>query len=208
MAPFEALYGRKCRTLLNWSEPGERWYYGVDLVQEVEEKVKQIQKNLRMAQSRQKSYANKRRRPLEFAEGDYVYLKVSAMKGVTRFRVKGKLAPLYIGPFQIVKRCGKVAYQLKLPEQLLAVHNVFHVSQLKKCLRVPTETIDLRILDLQPGLTYDEQPIGILDGIERESKRGKIKYVKVQWSNHSDDEATWEHEDDMRKEYPELLLNE
>ncbi|XP_021305542.1 uncharacterized protein LOC110431152, partial [Sorghum bicolor] len=118
MAPFEALYGRRCRTPLHWSEPGERWFFGVDLVKETENKVKQIQNNLKVAQSRQKSYADKRRRPLRFTKGDHVYLKVSPMKGVNRFGVKGKLAPRYIGPFPIIDRCGQVAYRLKLPERL------------------------------------------------------------------------------------------
>ena len=116
MAPFEALYGRRCRTPLNWSEPGERELYGVDMVEEVEEKVKMIQANMKAAQSRQKSYSDKRRRPLAFQVGDYVYLKVSPMKGVTHFGVKGKLAPRYIGPFPIMERCGKLAYRLRLPE--------------------------------------------------------------------------------------------
>ncbi|MDN3212552.1 hypothetical protein QCB48_10890, partial [Haemophilus sp. SZY H51] len=137
MAPFEALYGRRCRTPLSWSEPGEREFFGVDLVKDMEEKVKHIQENMKIAQSRQKSYADKRRRPLKFQVGDYVYLKVSPTKGVTRFGVKGKLAPRYIGPFEILECCGKVAYKLKLPDHLSAVHNVFHVSQLKKCLRIP-----------------------------------------------------------------------
>ena len=126
MAPFEALYGRRCRTSLNWSKPGERWFFGVDLVKETEEKIRQIQSNLKIAQSRQKSYADKQRRPLIFNKGDFVYLKVSPMKGVTRFGVKGKLAPRYIGPYQIVERYEKVAYRLKLPEHLTAVHDVFH----------------------------------------------------------------------------------
>jgi hypothetical protein len=116
MAPFEALYGRRCRTPLNWSELGEIWFFGVDIVKETEAKVRQIQKNLKVAQSRQKSYADKRRRPLVFEVGNYVYLIVSPMKGVNQFVVKGKLAPRYIGPFQIIERCGKVAYKLKLPE--------------------------------------------------------------------------------------------
>jgi hypothetical protein len=103
-------------------------------VKKTEEKFWQIQNNLKVPQSRQKSYADKRRRPLIFKVGNYVYLKVSPMKGVTQFGVKGKLAPRYIGPFQIIEKYGKVAYRLKLPEQLSAMHNVFHVSQLKKCL--------------------------------------------------------------------------
>ncbi|WVZ65259.1 hypothetical protein U9M48_014655 [Paspalum notatum var. saurae] len=131
MAPFEALYGRRCRTPLNWSEPGERVTFGPDLVTQAEEQVKFIQSNLKSAQSRQKSYSDRRRRPLVFEKGDHVYLRVSPMKGVHRFGVKGKLAPRYVGPFKITEKCGPVAYRLELPPHLAAVHDVFHVSQLK-----------------------------------------------------------------------------
>jgi hypothetical protein len=110
MAPFEALYGRRCRTPLNWSEPGERWFFRPDMVKETEEKVQRIIHNLKEAQARQKSYADKRRKPLYFQVKDYVYLKVSPMKGVSRFGVKGKLAPRYVGPFPILEQCGPVAY--------------------------------------------------------------------------------------------------
>jgi hypothetical protein len=140
MTPFEALNGRRCRTLLNWSEPGERWFFMSDMVKEMEEKVQRIQ-NLKEAQARQKRYADKRRQPLYFQVEDYVYLKVSPMKGVSHFGVKGKLAPRYIGPFPILEQCGPVAYRPQLPKTLSAVHNVFHVSQLKKCLRVLDRTI-------------------------------------------------------------------
>jgi hypothetical protein len=112
MAPFEALYGRRCRTPLNWSEPGERYFFRPDMVKETEERVQQIIHKLKKAQARQKSYADKRRMPLYFLEGDYVYLKVSPIKGVSHFRVKGKLAPRYIGPFLILERYGPVAYRL------------------------------------------------------------------------------------------------
>jgi hypothetical protein len=112
MAPFEALYGRRCRTPLNWSEPGERYFFRPDMVKETEEKVQRIIHNLKKAQARQKSYGDKRRMPLYFLVGDYVYLKVSPMKGVSRFGVKGKLAPRYIGPFPILEQCGTVAYRL------------------------------------------------------------------------------------------------
>ena len=111
MAPFEALYDRKYRTPLNWIEPRERWYYGIDFVTEVEEQVRIIQQHMKVAQSRQKSYADKRR-PLTFEVGDYVYLKVSPMKGVQRFGVKRKLTPRYVGPYQIIERKGEVAYKL------------------------------------------------------------------------------------------------
>jgi hypothetical protein len=128
MAPFEALYGRRCRTPLNWSQPGEREVFGPDLVTEAERKVKLIRKNLEAAQARQKSYHDKRRKPLQFEVGDFVYLKVSPTKGVQRFGIKGKLAPRYIGPYEIIEACGPVAYKLKLPSKMSAIHNVFHVS--------------------------------------------------------------------------------
>lgn len=204
MAPFEALYGRRCRTPLNWSEPGERWYFGVDIVKEAEEKVRLIQANMKAAQSRQKSYADKRRRPLAFKVEDYVYLKVSPMKGVYRFGVKGKLAPRYIGPFQILQKCGLVAYRLKLLEQLSAVHDVFHVSQLKKCLQVPDQAIDLGEIELEPDLTYSEYPIQVLDRKDRVTRSRTIKFCKVQWNMHNEDEATWESEDFLRENFPDF----
>jgi hypothetical protein len=205
MAPFEALYGRRCRTPLNWSEPGERWFFGPDLVREAEEKVQCIQRNLKKAQSRQKSYADQRRRPLVFEVGDYVYLKVSPMKGVARFGVKGKLAARYIGPFPVLERCGEVAYKLQLPESLTAVHNVFHVSQLKKCLQVPDQITDVSDINLEPDLTYSEYPIRILDQKDRVTRRRTIKFYKVQWNQHTEDEATWESEEYLQEHFPEFL---
>jgi hypothetical protein len=142
MAPFEALYGRRCRTPLSWSEICERQIFGPDLVTEAEDKVKIIQANLKTAQSRQKNYADQRRKPLQFQVGDQVYLQVSATKGVQRFGIKGKLAPRYVGPFEITEAYGLVAYRLHLTSQLAAIHDVFHVSQLKKCIKVPTEIIE------------------------------------------------------------------
>jgi hypothetical protein len=129
------------------------------MVKETEEKVQRVIQNLKKAQARQKSYADKRRQPLYFQVEDYVYLKVSPMKGVSRFGVKGKLAPRYIGPFLILEQCGPLAYRLQLPETLSAVHNVFHVSQLKKCLRVPDRTVEVTDVALEPDLTYLEHPI-------------------------------------------------
>ena len=112
MAPFEALYGQKCRTPLNWVEPRESRYCGIDFVTEAEEQVCIIQQYMKVAQSRQESYADKRRRPIEFEVGDYVYLKVSPMKKVQRFGVKSKLAPRYVGPYKIIEQSGRVAYKL------------------------------------------------------------------------------------------------
>jgi hypothetical protein len=143
MAPFEALYGRQCRTPLFWSQTGESQVFGPEVLKDAERQVHMIMENLKVAQSCQKSYANKRRRDLSIEVGDFIYLKLSPMRGFRRFKVKGKLAQRYVGPFQILDRKGEVAYQLELPPQLSDVHGVFHVSQLKKCLRVPKEQIPM-----------------------------------------------------------------
>ncbi|WVZ85169.1 hypothetical protein U9M48_032119 [Paspalum notatum var. saurae] len=205
MAPFEALYGRRCRTPLNWSEPGERVTFGPDLVTQAEEQVKFIQSNLKSAQSRQKSYSDRRRRPLVFEKGDHVYLRVSPMKGVHRFGVKGKLAPRYVGPFKITEQCGPVAYRLELPPHLAAVHDVFHVSQLKKCLRVPEEEVDTSQVQIEPDLTYEARPIKILDQKQRSTRRNTVNFYKVQWSDHSEEEATWETEEYLQTKHPGFL---
>jgi hypothetical protein len=177
---------------LYWDQTGERQFFGPELIQKAEEQVRMIRENLRIAQSRQKSYADNRRRLLEFKEGDHVYLKVSPLRGMRRFKVKGKLSPRFIGPFLILKRVGEVAYQLKLPDHLSDVHDVFHVSQLKKCLRVPEEQLPMEDLSVQEDLTYAEYRIKILDTSTRVTRNKGIKMCKVQWSHHGEDEATWE----------------
>jgi hypothetical protein len=207
MAPFEALYGRQCHTPLNWSEPGERWFFRPDMVKEMKEKVQRIIHNLKEAQARQKSDADKRRKPLYFQVEDYVYLKVSPMKGVSRFGVKGKLAPRYIGPFLVLEQCGPVAYRLQLPETLSAVHNVFHVSQLKKCLWVPDRTVEVTDVALEPDLTYSEHPVRILDQKDRITRRRTLKFYKIQWNQHTEDEATWETQDFLEKNFPGFLAS-
>jgi hypothetical protein len=165
-----------------------------------------IRENLKVFQSWQKSYANKRRRDLSFKIGDFVYLKVSPMRGTRRFKVKVKLAPRYVGPFKIIRRKGEVAYQLELPPQSSDVHNVFHVSRLNKCLRVPEEQLPMEELDLGGNLTYSKRPINILDTAEHVTHSKVIKMCKVQWSHHTEDEATWEHEEELRADYPGLFL--
>jgi hypothetical protein len=143
MAPFEMLYGRRCRTPLLWSETGEQTVFGPDILQEAEKQVRMVRENLRVAQSRQKSYADHRRRELSFEVGDFVYLMVSPMRGLRRFKVRGKLALRFIGPFKILEKRREVGYQLELPPQSSDVHDVFHVSQLKKCLCVPEEQLPM-----------------------------------------------------------------
>jgi hypothetical protein len=127
-APFEALYGWKCRTPLYWNQTGESQVFGLEILQEIEKQVQVVREKLKTAQSRQKSYGDNRRRELTFEVRDFVYLKVSQMRGMERFKVKGKLSPRYIGPFKILERKGEVAYQLELPDSLSDVHDAFHVS--------------------------------------------------------------------------------
>ena len=129
------------------------------------------------------------------------------MKGVNHFGVKGKLAPRYIGPFQILERYGKVAYCLKLPEHLSAVHDVFHVSQLKKCLRVPEQNVEVEGVELEPDLTYSEYPIRVLDQKDRVTRMRTVKFYKIQWNQHSKEEATWESEDYLLEQFPEFLAS-
>ena len=134
---------------------------------------------MKAAQSRQKSYAEKRRRPLTFEVGDYVYLKVSPMKGVQRFGVKRKLAPIYVGPYKIIEWKGNVANKLQLSPKMSAIFNIFHVSQLKRCLRIPEEAIAPTNIKLQSDLTYEEKPIRVLEEIERVTRSKVIKLYKV-----------------------------
>jgi hypothetical protein len=178
MSLFEALYGRKCQTPLMWSKVGEKTLEGPDFIKEVEEKVALIQKRLLKAQSRQKSYADNRRRELNFEEGDFVYLKVSPMRGVKRFQVKGKLAPRFIGPYLIIGRIGPAAYRLKLPESMSDIHNVFHVSQLRKCLKVLESHIEEETIQIQRDLQYREKPVKILDSAIRKTRNSEVKLCK------------------------------
>jgi hypothetical protein len=182
-------------TPLNWIEPGEKVIFGHDIVDEAEAMVRRIQDNLKVAKSRRESYANKRRRPLQFDVGDHVYLKVSPMNGIKRFGVKGKISPHYIEPFSILEKCGLVVDKLELPPSLVGVHDIFHISQLNKCLKAPVDVILPEVAPPEADLTYPEHPIKILDQKSRVTRRKTIKFFKIQWSNHTTEEATWESED-------------
>jgi hypothetical protein len=206
MAPFEVLYRRRCRTPLNWIEPGEKVIFGPDLVEEAEATVRCIQDNLKATKSCQETYANKRRRPLEFEVGDLVYLRVSPMKGVKRFGVKGKLAPCYIGPFPILEKCGSMAYKLDLPPSLDGVHDIFHMSQLKKCLKAPVDVMLPEVMPLEADLSYPKYPIKVLDQKDHVTRRKTIKFFKIQWSNHSGEEARWESENSLHSRHMDFVL--
>ncbi|XP_073153143.1 uncharacterized protein [Henckelia pumila] len=205
MAPYEALYGRPCRSPVLWTEIGERSELGPEIVQQTVEVVAKIRDRMRTAQSRQKSYADHRRRDLEFSVGGHVFVRVAPMKGVMRFGKKGKLAPRFIGPFEILDRVGALAYRVALPPNLDEVHNVFHVSMLRKYISNPSHVVSMETLRLSPHMTYEERPIQILDRQERRLRNKSIPMIKVRWQNHSEEEATWEAEADIRTRYPGLF---
>ncbi|GJW40549.1 putative reverse transcriptase domain-containing protein [Tanacetum coccineum] len=162
-APFVALYDRKFRSPIMWIEVGEGQLIGLELVQETTEKISQIKDRLKAVRDGQKSHADKRRKPLEFSVGDYVLLKVSPWKGVVRFGKKWKLAPRFVGPFEIIEKVGPVAYKLDLPEKLDGVHDTFHVSNLKKCLADPTLQVPLDEIQVNAKLNFMEEPVEILE---------------------------------------------
>jgi hypothetical protein len=166
-----------------------------------------VRENLKLALSRHKSYADNQRRELRFQVGDYVYLKVSPMRGLRHFKIRGKLAPRYIGPLKIREQRGEVAYQLELPSQLSDVHDVFHVSQLRKCLRVLEEQITLEELQVGEDLTYQEYLMKILDTSKKVTINNRYQMCKVQWSNCTEEEATLEKEDQLKAEFPKIFSN-
>ncbi|GJQ98411.1 putative reverse transcriptase domain-containing protein [Tanacetum coccineum] len=181
-APFEALYGRKCRSLVLWAEIRESSLIGPELVQETTDKVVLIKEKLKAARDHQKSYVDNRRKPLEFKVGDRVMLKVSPWKGVIHVRKKGKLALRYVGPFEILERIGPVAYRLRLPEELSGVHDTFHVSNLKKCLADASLHMPLDDIKVDKIHRFVEEPVEIMDREVKSLKRSKISLVKVHWN--------------------------
>jgi hypothetical protein len=207
MAPFEALYGRKCRSPICWNEIGEAQITGPELIQETTDKIMKIRDHLTVARSRQKSYADKRRKPLEFDVGDMVLLKVSPWKGVVRFGKKGKLAPRFVGPFKILERVGKVAYRLELPPELENVHPTFHVSNLRKCLADENLHVPLDEVQVDETMHFVEKPVEIMDREVKQLKRSRIPIVKVRWESKRGPEFTWEREDQMKTKYPHLFAS-
>ncbi|GJR92585.1 reverse transcriptase domain-containing protein [Tanacetum coccineum] len=184
-APFEALYGRKCRSPVLWAEIGESSLIRPELVQEMTDKVVLIKEKLKAARDRQKSYADNRRKPLEF---------------------EGKLAPRYVGPFEILERIGPVAYRLRLPEELSEVHDTFHVSNLKKCLADASLHVPLDKIKVDKTLRFVEELVEIMDREVKSLKRSRISLVKVRWNSKRGPEFTWEREDYMKSKYPQLFV--
>nr|GFA38181.1 putative nucleotidyltransferase, ribonuclease H [Tanacetum cinerariifolium] len=203
-APFEMLYDRKCRTPLCWDQVRERIIEGPEMIEVPKAKVVVAKEKLKEARTRQKSYADKHRRSLEFQPGDHVFLKVSPARRVRRFGIKGKLSPHFIGPFEILDRVGEVSYRLALPPQLSHVHNVFHVSLLRGYKSHPLHVISYP-LQIRTNLSYAEEPEAILDRQDRVMKKKTIPFIKILWRNHPEREATWETEESIRTSYPHFL---
>src|SRR5262249_25627994 len=205
MAPYEALYGRKCRSAVCWEEVGERRLAGPELIQITSERVSIIKERLKTAFSRQKSYADPRRRHIEFGIGEYVFIRVSPMKGIMRFGKKGKLAPRYVGPFEIIDRVGEVAYHLALSPEFSHVHPVFHISMLRKYVFDPSHVLPPQSVELTENLSYEEMPVEIVDSQIRQLRFKVIPMVKIRWQNHSYEECIWETKQKMRESFPHLF---
>ncbi|GKE38507.1 hypothetical protein Tco_1461912, partial [Tanacetum coccineum] len=190
-----------------WAEIGESSLIGLQLVQETTNKVVVIKENLQAIRDRQKSYADNRRKPLEFEVRDSVLLKVSPWKGVILFGKRGKLAPSYVGPFEILKRIGPIAYRLRLPEELSRVHDTFHVSNLKKCLADASLHVPLDEIKVDKTLRFVEKPVEIMNRKVKSLKRSRILLVKVHLNSKCDPVFTWEREDYMKSKYPQLFVD-
>ncbi|GKD47589.1 hypothetical protein Tco_1276565, partial [Tanacetum coccineum] len=192
-----ATYVSKCLTCSK-AKIGENSLIGLELVQETTDKVVLIKEKLKAARDRQKSYADNRRKPLEYEVGDQVLLKVSPWKGMICFRKKGKLALRYVGPFEILKRIGLAAYRLRLPKETSEVHNTFHVSNLKKCLADANLHVPLDEIKIDKTLHFVKEPVMIMDREVKTLKCSKIPIVKVHWNSKRGSEFTWEREDHMK----------
>ena len=208
MAPYEALYGRPCRSPLCWTEVGESSITGPDLIRDTSEKVSLIRQRLLTTQSQQKSYTDVRRRPLEFEVGDHVFLKVMPKRGVVRFGKRGKLSPRFIGPFEILERIGTVAYLLALPPSMSGVHEVFHVSILWKYTPDLAHVVDWGQIEVDTNGTFEEQLVRILDSRDQVLGSKTVRLVRVLWRHYGVEESTWEREDTIRATYPFLFREE
>ncbi|GJX94432.1 putative reverse transcriptase domain-containing protein [Tanacetum coccineum] len=204
-APFEALYGRKCRSPVCWAEVGDAQLTGPAIIHETTEKIVQIKSRIQAARDRQKSYANIRRKPMVFQVGDRVMLKVSPWKRIVRFGKWRKLNPRYVGPFKVVERVKTISYKLELPQQLRRVHNTFHVSNLKKCLSDESLVIPLEELRVDDKLHFVEEPVEVMDREIKQLKRSRIPIIKVRWNSKRGPEFTWEREDQFKQKYPHFF---
>ncbi|KAL4387323.1 hypothetical protein GQ457_09G030370 [Hibiscus cannabinus] len=188
-----------------WAETRQKLSPLVDILKGTTEKVKLICDQLKIASDRQKSYVDLKCREIEYVVGDRVFLKVSPWKKVMRFGRKGKLSPRYIGPYEIVERVGSVAYRLLLPPELERIHDVFHVSMLRKYRSDPSHVMPVEEIELNPDLSYDEEPVEILASDSKVLRGRTIELVKVKWRHRGVEEATWERKEDMMEQFPYLF---
>ncbi|GJY59858.1 putative reverse transcriptase domain-containing protein [Tanacetum coccineum] len=205
-APFEALYGHKCRSPICWAEVRDRQLTCPKIIHETTKKIVQIKGRIQAARDRQKSYTDARQKPLEFQIGDKVMLKVSPWKWVICFGKRGKLNPRYIGTFKIIDKVGTIAYLLEIREQLSRVHSTFHVSNLKKCMVDEPLAILLDEIQINDKLHFIEELVEIMDREVKRLKQSRIPIVKVRWNSRRGLEFTWEREDQMQKKYPHFFL--
>eukprot|EP00253_Pinus_taeda_P008399 PITA_08399 len=205
MSAFEVLYGRKCRTPSSWGGPEEKLRLGPEMLKEMEDMVKRVCANLKAAQDRQKSFADRKRRFKKYQVGDHVYVRIQVRKSTLQWSVCAKLAPRYYGPFQILARIGPVAYRLSLPSHI-RVHNVFRVSVLKKYVYYPKHVIRWQDIQVEPEGEVLVNPLSTLNQREVQLRKRAITQIKVQWQHFGPDEATWEDEELVRKAYPELFM--
>ncbi|KAK6140959.1 hypothetical protein DH2020_025298 [Rehmannia glutinosa] len=205
MAPYEALYGRKCRSPVHWDEVGERKLLSPDMIKEMKEAVVQIRQRMETSQSRHKVYSDPKRRMLEFSIRGQLFFKMAPMKGVMRFGKKEKLSHRYVGPFHITERIGDVAYRLDLPVSISQIHDVFHISMLRKYVANPCHILMNVPIELKADLSYKEIPMEILLREVKRLRNKEIPLVTVLWRNQSIKEAIWETEDEMRTKYPNLF---
>ena len=208
MAPYEALYGRPCGSPICWTEVGESFITGPNLIRDTSEKVSLIRQCLLTDQSRQKSYSDVRRRPLEFEVGDHVFLKVMPKRGVVRFDKYRKLSPRFIRPFEILERVGTVAYQLALPPNMSGVHEVFHVSMLWRYTPYSAHVMDWAEIEVDTDETFEEGQVCIVDSRDQVLRRKTVRLVRVLWQHRGVEESTWELEDTMQATYPFLFRDE
>nr|GFA98983.1 putative reverse transcriptase domain-containing protein [Tanacetum cinerariifolium] len=191
--------------VIDFGKVGEFHLTGPDIVQETTEKIVQIKQRIQAARDRQKSYADLKRKPMEFQVGDKVMLKVSPWKGVVRFSKRGKLNPRYVRPFKVIGRVGSIAYKLELSEELSRVHNTFHVSNLKKCYANEPLAIPLDGLHFDDKLQFVEEPVEIMDREVKRLRNSRVLFVKVRWNSRRGLEFMWEREDQFKKKYPHLF---
>nr|GEZ24992.1 putative reverse transcriptase domain-containing protein [Tanacetum cinerariifolium] len=207
VAPYEALYGRKRRSPVCWAEVGESQLTDPEMIQETTEKIILIKQRIQATQDREKSYADRKRKPMKFEVGDRVMLKVSHWKRVIRFIKRGKLNLRYIGPFKVLAKVGDVAYRLELPRELSRVHHTFNVSNLKKCYADEPLVMPLEGVHIDDTLQFMEEPVEIMEREIKRLKQSRIPLVKVRWNSRRGPEFTWEREDSFKQKYPHIFTN-